>query len=391
MKKQKLHIVTVCVFVAFLLVFSVGFWILPDRSFSAEENRSLRTFPRFTWERLFDGSFSEEINEYFADQFPVRDEFVGLKGMAENALLKGENNGILLGKNGQLAQRLFDVHCADGRVIADCDGFDADNVRAAGEGLTRISQSLDVPFSVLLTGRTIDVAASAFSYPREGSDALLEAMRASIGDGVDYVQTVPELRERYDAGESVYYRTDHHWTTLGAYYAYAELMRSFSMESEILPMEAFSRQTLSNAFYGTAWSAGGMKQVSPDALEIWLLGNEAEFTVTADGRALEGLYSYSYLEKKDKYSVFLDGTHDVVTITKEGEDRPTLLLLKDSFANSLAPFLAQHFDLVLLNLSSTRNDYTNLSERVAEYGADRALIVYTLENVITADKLSRLR
>ena len=391
MKKQKLHIVTVCVFVAFLLVFSVGFWILPDRSFSAEENRSLRTFPRFTWERLFDGSFSEEINEYFADQFPVRDEFVGLKGMAENALLKGENNGILLGKNGQLAQRLFDVHCADGRVIADCDGFDADNVRAAGEGLTRVSQSLDVPFSVFLTGRTIDVAASAFSYPREGSDALLEAMRASIGDGVDYVQTVPELRERYDAGESVYYRTDHHWTTLGAYYAYAELMRSFSMESEILPMEAFSRQTLSDAFYGTAWSAGGMKQVSPDALEIWLLGNEAEFTVTADGRALEGLYSYSYLEKKDKYSVFLDGTHDVVTITKEGEDRPTLLLLKDSFANSLAPFLAQHFDLVLLNLSSTRNDYTNLSERVAEYGADRALIVYTLENVITADKLSRLR
>ena len=391
MKKQKLHIVTVCVFVAFLLVFSVGFWILPDRSFSAQENRSLRTFPRFTWERLFDGSFSEEINEYFADQFPVRDEFVGLKGMAENALLKGENNGILLGKNGQLAQRLFDVHCADGRVIADCDGFDADNVRAAGEGLTRVSQSLDVPFSVLLTGRTIDVAASAFSYPREGSDALLEAMRASIGDGVDYVQTVPELRERYDAGESVYYRTDHHWTTLGAYYAYAELMRSFSMESEILPMEAFTKETLSNAFYGTAWSAGGMKQVAPDALEIWLLGNEAEFTVTADGRALEGLYSYSYLEKKDKYSVFLDGTHDVVTITKEGEDRPTLLLLKDSFANSLAPFLAQHFDLVLLNLSSTRNDYTNLSERVAEYSADRALIVYTLENVITADKLSRLR
>ena len=106
---------------------------------------------------------------------------------------------------------------------------------------------------------------------------------------------------------------------------------------------------------------------------------------------MEGLYSYSYLEKKDKYSVFLDGTHDVVTITKEGEDRPTLLLLKDSFANSLAPFLAQHFDLVLLNLSSTRNDYTNLSERVAEYGADRALLVYTLENVITADKLSRLR
>jgi len=205
------------------------------------------------------------------------------------------------------------------------------------------------------------------------------------------VETVPELRRRYDAGEQVYYRTDHHWTTLGAYYAYAELMRSFGMEAEIIPMEAFTRQVASNDFYGTSWSAGGMKQVAPDALEIWLLGNEDAFCVTADGRELGGLYSQSYLAKKDKYSVFLDGTHDVVTVKKEGEERQTLPLFKDSFANALAPFLAQHFDLVLLNLSSTRNDYTDIGARVAEYGADRALIVYTLENVITADKLNRLR
>ncbi len=391
MKKNKMNCITVCVFVGLLIVFSIGFWVLPDRSFSAEENRSLRTFPRFTWERLFDGSFSSEINEYFADQFPARDGLVGLKGVSENLLLKGENNGILLGKNQQLGRRLFDVCCADGRVIADSDGFDAENIRKAGEGLTRVSERLDVPLTVLLTGRTIDVAASAFAYPREGSDALLEAVRASIGDGVDYVETVPEMRLRYDAGEAVYYRTDHHWTALGAYYAYAELMRSFGMESEIIPMEAFSRQILSEEFYGTLWSAGGMKQVDPDSLEIWLLGNEDTFTVTADGRELDGFYSYSYLDKKDKYSVLLDGTHDVVTVTGEGTERQTLLLLKDSFANALAPFLAQHFDLVLLNLSSVRNDYTDLSAFVKTYGADRALIVYTLENVITADKLGRLR
>lgn len=389
--KNKLNTVTVCVFAALLLGFSIAFWILPDRGFSAEENRSLRTLPRFTWERLFDGSYADEINEYFADQFPVRDSLVGLKGVCETVLIKGENNGILRGKDGQLAKRLFDVHCADGRVIADCDGFDADHLRAAGEGLARATEALDVPLTVLLTGRTIDVAASAFSYPREGSDALLAAMREAIPSSVDYVETVPEMRRRYDAGEAVYYRTDHHWTTLGAYYAYAELMRSFGMEDEIIPMDAFERKTVSEAFYGTAWSAGGMKDIPPDSMELWLLGNEDSFTVTADGRAIDGLYSYGYLEKKDKYSFFLDGTHDVVTVTGKGEDRPTLLLLKDSFANALAPFLAQHFDLVLLNLSSTRNDYTDLSARVAEYGADRALIVYTLENVIAADKLCRLR
>jgi hypothetical protein len=68
-----------------------------------------------------------------------------------------------------------------------------------------------------------------------------------------------------------------------------------------------------------------------------------------------------------------------------------LLLLKDSFANALAPFLAQHFDLVLLNLSSTRTDFTDLSKYAAEYGADRILLVYTVENVVCTDRLEKLR
>ena len=178
MMKNKLNIATVCVFIAILLGLSVAFWVIPDQSFSAEENRSLRTFPRFEIKRLLDGSFSEEINEYFADQFPMRDGFVGLKGACETALLKGENNGVLLGRGGQLAQRLFDVVSKDGEVIADFDGFDESVVRAAGEAITRVDEKLEIPFTVLLTGRTLDVAASAFDYPIDGSNALLAAVRS---------------------------------------------------------------------------------------------------------------------------------------------------------------------------------------------------------------------
>jgi hypothetical protein len=100
----------------------------------------------------------------------------------------------------------------------------------------------------------------------------------------------------------------------------------------------------------------------------------------------------SYLERKDKYSAFLDGTHDVVTIRKNtSEERPTLLLLKDSFANAMAPFLAQHFDLVLLNLSSVRSDFTDVTRYAEEYAADRVLLLYTIENAVTANKLTKLR
>ena len=387
---KKLQLATIILFVGVLFAFSISFFVLPDQSFSAEENRSLRSFPKFTWKKLASGAFGDEINDYFADQFPARDLLVGFKGYSEIALGKGENNGVILGKNGQLQTRLFDMLRADGSVARDSDVFDPATVQKALDGINRAEENLEVPFSVLLTGRTIDVTASASAYPSDYSDALLGQLRDGVGEGVDYIETVPMFREKYEAGEYVYYKTDHHWTTLGAYYAYVEVMRSFGMEGETVPREVFEKETASTAFYGTAWSAAGMKFVSPDTLEIWTLGNEDEFTVVADGVTLNGFYSRSYLEKKDQYSVFLDGTHDVVTIKKEGEERQTLVIFKDSFANSLAPFLVQHFDLVLLNLSS-RRDFTNVSKLVAEYGGDRALMVYTVENVITADKLWKLQ
>ncbi|MBQ8440378.1 MAG: hypothetical protein IJX19_06945 [Clostridia bacterium] len=387
---RKLQIVTVVLFVTVLFAFSIGFILTPDQSFSEQENRSLRSFPKFTWKKLASGAFGDEINDYFADQFPLRDALVGLKGYSENTLGKGENNGVILGKDGQLQTRLFDMLWADGSIVKDTDVYDPATVQKALDGINRAEDSLEIPFSVLLTGRVIDVSVSASDYPAQFSDALLTQLREGMGDGVDYIETVPMFREKYDAGEYVYYKTDHHWTTLGAYYAYVETLKSFGMEDEILPMDAFERETVSKCFYGTAWSAGGMKFVPPDQIEHWTLGNESEFSITADGRELSGFYSDSYLEKKDQYSFFLDGTHDVVTIKKEGEERPTLLILKDSFANSMAPFLAQHFDLVLLNLSS-RKDFTNVTAFAEEYEADRALIVYTVENVVTADKLSKLR
>ncbi len=391
--KQKTNLVTVVLFLIILFGFSAAFFILPDRSFSEQENRGLRTFPRFTWERIADGSFSDDINDYFADQFPMRDNLVGWKGLAELALGKGENDGILIGKDGQLAKRLFEVKTADGeRIAVDLDSFDLSRIEAATSGINRLSQNLEIPLTVFLTGRTLDVAASAFSYPTEQSDALLSAIYNGIDPTVQALNSVPMFRERYDNGEYVYYKTDHHWTTLGAYYAYTELMRAWGMEDEILPISAFSREQVSDSFYGTAWSAAGMKFVRPDTMEIWYCGNEADFLVVADGSELDdGLYNLDYLAKKDKYSVFLDGTHDVVTVTKRGEEsRPTLLILKDSFANAAAPFLAQHFDLVLLNLSSVRGDFSNVSALAREYQADRVLLLYTVENLVTASKLDNL-
>ena len=111
MKHQKIiHILTVVLFVLPLLLGLVLFIALPDNDFSEEENRSLQTFPKLTWATLKDGKFGSDMNEYFADQFPVRDALVGIKGIAELAIGKQGNNGVALGKDGVFAVRWFDSY-----------------------------------------------------------------------------------------------------------------------------------------------------------------------------------------------------------------------------------------------------------------------------------------
>jgi hypothetical protein len=143
---------------------------------------------------------------------------------------------------------------------------------------------------------------------------------------------------------------------------------------------------------------------SPDTLEIWEAadGSDRRFTVlepkgnNADEYKTvieSGFISESYLEGKDKYGAFLDGTHRILLITDKeaaarGESRPRLLLARDSFANSMVPFLARHFDICMVNLSG---GMTNLSELAAAYGCERVLIVCNRENLVTADCLNNLK
>jgi len=405
--KRIIDIITSVLFAAFLFAFAVAFVLTPDADFSEEENRSLKTFPKFTWERLLDGSFSSDINEYFADQFPARDSLVGIKGVTETLLLKGENNGVLLGDDGQLAVRLFDAYKSRLERTPDIDYYYTENVAAAVDALNAFAKSSAVPVTTMFPPRTVDVTASALDYPTEISNALDRQLAETIVPEAGYIADLrTQMESRYAAGEYVYFRTDHHWTTCGAYIAYTVLMREWGMESEILPQESFAVETVGD-FYGTTWSRAGYKFVKPDTLELWSPGNEDEFTTTCyaekqvkgeDGKptkvrevtkSFPGWLNRDFLAKKDKYAAFLDGTHNEQTVFKNGESgRPRILIAKDSFANTMVPFLAQHFDLVIVNLAGRM---TNLTEYLEEYGCDRALIVWNRANLIETNILAAIK
>lgn len=383
--KRASEFATVILFCVVIFSLSLLFVLLPDQSFSQQENRNLAQFPDFNGDAFFSGEFASDLNVYFADQFPLRDGFVNLRASAELFLGKGENNGVLYSYD-QLAVKDFNAYQSRMLITNDTDRIYLDTVKAQLQVVDRFANSIDIPMVTVLPGRTIDVCDNAFSYDRPDGDAVFDAMSALLSEDCGYIDTLTLLRTRYDSGEYVMYKTDHHWTTLGAYYVYCEIMKEFGREDNIIPAEEFTIEYVEE-FSGTTAAKANFLFYQKDSLELWHLSDDDTYTVTADGAPLDGFYARSYLDIADKYSVFLDGTHNVTEIRKNGEERDTLLIAKDSFANSLIPFLAREFDIVALNLRTN----TALSAAIETYNADALLIVYNVENIITSADLGNLK
>ena len=391
--KKISHILTVALFLAVIGGLAIAFWIIPDKNFSENENRVLSDFPTVSGEKILQGELSEDFDAYFTDQFPLRDTFLTLDSLTRLSLGQGEAGGVLVGQDGQLAVRKFNAYLTPTERANDTDFYSTTHLERAATALGKLTKKVSAPVTVLPAPRTLDVAISAFDYPQEMSDTLNATLHGYLVDaGVQSIDLLPTFRTMYEDGAYVYFRTDHHWTTLGAYTAYEALLTAWGMADSILPYESFDAHTVEN-FYGTTWSRAGLSFIPPDTLSYVTMADDAQYIVRDDkeNTVMTGFVDSSYFDKKDKYGAFMSGTHRLLTVTYEGEDaegtRPKLLVARDSFASSLAPFLARHFDLVMVDLSG---GMTHLSEYAETYGCDRILVVYNLENFITADAAVRI-
>jgi len=372
---RRLDTALTALFAAAIALIAVLFWALPDRTLSETENRALAPFPEISGQTLADGSFTADIAEYMADQFPGRDAFIMIRAAAETALGKGTNNGVFFGR--------------DGYLIARDDFPNRENIKTNLHAIGAFSVwcgAREIPVLTAVTGRNADVLPHMLPtwYGSTYSDRIWTYLEESAGaEGVALLNLRDPLRERAENGEYVYYRTDHHWTTLGAYYGYCAIMES--MGETPYPLSDFERRTVSLSFTGTSWSTAGAFWMGGDEMEFFRFAGDGDFTTTVvdDGTSFGGFYDESYLTKKDKYSAFLSGNHGLVTVQAKDPDdaRQTLLVVKDSFAHAAAPFLARHYDLVIVDLRYYRQAPAAL---VDEYGVDRVLVLYNLDSLSTS-------
>ena len=215
-----------------------------------------------------------------------------------------------------------------------------------------------------------ELPANAPSYDQQ--QLLDRASQLQQAENIPVHQALLDAREEY-----IYYRTDHHWTTKGAYLAYEAYMKAAGREDEILTqeeLEAVKQETPD--FYGTLYSQAGARFYEPDTI-TWY--DFPGLTMEQPGKEPTSIYDRSYLDQKDKYSLFFGGNPPALTIRNENpEAHGTLLVVKDSFANSLLPYLAESYEEIYV--FDPRYNRTPISEYAAQCGADEILVLYQTGN-----------
>lgn len=352
-------------FCGFLTLFLIAHILLPDRDFSPEENRNLKQFPALSLERVTSGTFMEEFETYFSEQFAGRDFWIGLKAASERLSGKQENNGVYFGTDGETLFPSFEAPSDD--QVDEWLGF-----------VNQLGDTLDVPVYFALIPGKVTVLSDLLPYGAPNTDELSVIDRAKAGcSAVTWIDMTAPLLAHKD--EYVFYRTDHHWTTLGAWYAYQALMDGMGLTVE--PPDA-EPELVSDSFYGTTYSSAGAKWIRPD--EIWRRTDDAGVKVTSyfTGLPEEGrLYVEKQLTEKDKYAYFLGGNQPLCVIETENTNAPKVLLIRDSYSDCLAPYLTASFSEI--HLWDLRYNNMSLKNYVAENGIDQVVVLYSTANFCT--------
>ena len=361
---------------AFFAIFLGGLllWhiVLPDRERSETENRTLAQLPTFTWEGLKKGTFTEDLEEYFADQFPLRDGWTGLKARVEQLLGKSEFN---------------DVYLCGETLISKVETPDEQLVEKNLSYIQRLGEGAEATVTLGLIPSAAEVWKEKLPYGADSWDQ--RNLLASAGEitGLPTVDFSAALSANSD--EQIFYRTDHHWTTLGAFYGANAVLDA--LRREPLKETDFTPETASSDFNGTLYSTSGIHWLTPDTMEYWV--SEEGLTVTSWRTGAEEaatLYDRTYLEKKDKYSSFLGGNQPLCVIKNENvADGSKLLLVRDSYSDALAPFLAQRFSEV--HLIDLRYYRMPVSAYAAENSIDDILVCYSVQNFISDRNLVLLK
>uniref|UniRef100_UPI0040568DE1 DHHW family protein n=1 Tax=Acetatifactor sp. TaxID=1872090 RepID=UPI0040568DE1 len=363
MNDKRNAIVTIGIIAAMILVFTVADLVTEDRKFSESENRLLATKPEFTTQALFAGEYSEDYEAYVTDQFVGRDKWIALKTMTDILLQKKDMNGVYLGADDYLIEQHLP------------ENYTREQEEQKIALLEKLVERWNARVMLVPTADNIltdKLPEYALYYDQT---RFLSDVQEAVGEE-NYIDVYHVLQEH--AEEEIYYRTDHHWTSLGAYYGYrawAEKMGKFPLFRDLE-----RREVVTDDFLGTLHSRINLP-MDGEEISYFYDTQKRPVTVTYDfSETMYSFYEESHLNTKNKYGFFLDDNHAFVEITTTTTNGKSLFVIKDSYANCLIPMLAQHYEKVyVLDL---RYFNSRLFTFMEQYEAEEEMDVLVLYNCI---------
>lgn len=306
----------------------------PSKAFSENENRYLAEIPKFTYEKLINGEYMNGMDEYINDQFVVRDRWISIKTMVERAMLKQDINSVYFAKDDYLIEKHGNEEVSEEQAGKNMERL-IEFVKKYTEkfGNDRVNVML-VPTASEILKDKLPLFATGYNQ-----NAYMDKVIDSIPQGtfIDIRDMFMKHKEEY-----IFYRTDHHWTVLGAYYAY----ENWAKDAGFTPLskEEFDITLKSDEFHGTLHSKVNTN-VKPDDIYLYQIKKDMDYHLLYNlTEEKNTLYDLSKLEGKDKYSVYMGGNNAVVEVETNNDNGRRLLVIKDSFAHSFVPFAVNHFE-----------------------------------------------
>lgn len=308
-----------------ILFLSVFFFINEKKVFSENENRYLAKTPKYNFEALKSGRYMTQIENYLIDHFPLRDDMVSLKTNTYKIVGIREVNNIYLGSDGYLLEEFKELTNID-KIVST---------------INKLQEKLDFKLDVMLVPTSTDINSDKlpkYAINKSEKEEINKFYNMLNTNKINVYDSLYNNKDKYQ----LYYKLDHHWTSFGAYVAYL----NYCEYKNITPITDYNIKEVSNSFYGTFYSKTNDYSLKADSINIFEVDNP-DYTVVYEDKTVNSLYATEYLDKKDKYSYFLDNNHSLITITNNNLDNEQkILIIKDSYANSFVPFIVNNYKYV---------------------------------------------
>ncbi len=335
MKKQKgVFKYVFLVFAVVIIVADLCLIFMHGKTFSDNENRMLQLFPEVTKQSVFSGRLMTQAENFVADQFFLRDKWIGAKLDMDKLIGKKESNDVYLGKEGFLIEKA---------VTPNYEEMDK-NLEAINNFAS--AYNLNMVMSVVPNAVCIREDLLPSGAPSRDQRDDLAYIKSKLGDSITFVDVSETLTAHKT--EYIYYKSDHHWTSLGAKYAFDELAPSLGITQ---PVPGYQIMKVTEDFSGTMASNSGAFNVKDD-IDIYVPETAEDFEYVVEYGDIQQksatIYNSDALSSKNKYEVFMGGNYSYVSIKTTAQSEKNLLLFKDSYANTFIQFLLPYYRNIVI-------------------------------------------